>query len=239
MSGRRVLDALRSYPRRSPVTFGYVCLLLLTHAWVLYGLTAERADELLRQVSTNLDNLADHPVSAVLGSALFFDGTLTDVTSLYFPATVITLGLGVCCALAWAERRWGPLRAFGVFLAGHLGATLLTAAVITVALRQGWYADDVRRALDYGISYGAQTMMAAATLALPRLARLPWALFVVAWPFGGAEWAGPLPDFTTVGHVLAAVLGLLLVLPPVARRLDRRPAPAPKGRDPGPRPHGR
>ncbi|MCS0603572.1 hypothetical protein NX794_20485 [Streptomyces sp. LP11] len=226
MSGTRLTGAVRTYPRRSPLTLGYVGLLLLTHAWITYGLTAARADSVLRYISTDLDNLADHPLTALLGSALFFDGTLTDVTSLYFPATVITLGIGVCCCLAWAERRWGPLRAFAVFLASHIGTTLLTAAVIALALRQGWYADDVRRTLDFGISYGAQTMMAAATPALPRRARLPWAVFVVAWPFGGAEWEGPLPDFTTVGHVLAAALGFTLALPPVARRLVRRPTPA-------------
>ncbi|MBL1098405.1 rhomboid-like protein [Streptomyces coffeae] len=220
---KRLLDALRAYPSRSPVTFAYLCLLLLTHAWITWGLTADRAQTLLHYVSTDLDNLADRPGVALLGSALFFNGTLTDVTSLLFPATVITLGFGVCCCLAWAEQRWGPLRAFVVFLTGHIGTTLLTAGVITLALRHGWYPAEVRDTLDYGISYGTQTVMAATTAAVPRWARLPWAAFVVGWPIAGAEWAGPLPDFTTVGHVLAAALGFLLALPPVARRLIRRP----------------
>ncbi|MEU6314009.1 rhomboid-like protein [Streptomyces sp. NPDC047014] len=210
--------AVRSYPRRAPLTLAYVCLLLAGHAWIVYGLSAEQAADVLGYVSTNLDNLQDHPLTSLLGSALFFDGTLTDVASPDFIGTLITLGLGVCGFLAWAEYRWGRVRAVAVFLGGHLAATLLTAAVIAVALRQGWYPDDVRQSLDFGISYGAQTVLALGTLALPRWGRLPWAAFVLAWPLGGAEWQGPLPDFTTVGHLTAAVLGFALIAVPALRR---------------------
>ncbi|MCP9206773.1 rhomboid-like protein [Streptomyces sp. NEAU-Y11] len=226
----RPLDAVLALPRRSPVTFGYVCLLLLTHVWITRGLTEDRAQSVLRDISTNLDNLTDRPLAALLGSALVFDGTLTDVTSLLFPATVITLGLGVCWCLARAERRWGPLRAFAVFLTGHIGATLLTAGLIAVALRQGWYPDEVRGTLDFGISYGAQAVMAATTAMMPRRARLPWAAFVIGWPIAGVEWVGSLPDFTSVGHVLAAAIGFLFLLPPVAHRLSRGTPPSPDHR---------
>jgi hypothetical protein len=213
-----LLRTARAYPRRAPLTVTYVCLLLIGHAWVGYGLSAERSAALLGHLSTNLDNLHDHPVTALLGSVLFFDGSLTDVISLGFVGTFITLGLGVCCFLAWVERRWGKPRAVAVFLGGHVAATLLTAVVVTVALRHGWYPAAVRQASDYGVSYGAQTVMAVGTLALPRRRRLPWAVFVLAWPLGGAEWPGPLPDFTTVGHLLAAVLGFGLVAVPSTAR---------------------
>ncbi|MEV7443986.1 rhomboid-like protein [Streptomyces sp. NPDC091204] len=226
----RALRAVRGYPRRAPLTLAYVCLLLAGHAWLGYGLSADRAAGVLGYLSTNVDNLRDHPVSALLGSALFFDGTLTEVTSTDFVGTCITLGLGVCCFLAWAEHRWGKRRAVAVFLGGHVAATLLTAGVITVALRHGWYPAAVRQSLDYGVSYGAQSVLAIGTLALPRRGRLPWAVFVLAWPVGGAEWAGPLPDFTTVGHLTAAALGFgLLGVPAFRRRRVRaagRPSPA-------------
>ncbi|MGI5451194.1 rhomboid-like protein [Streptomyces sp. CA-243310] len=214
----RLLRAARDYPRRAPLTLTYVCLLLTAHVWIGHGLSADRAAAVLGHVSTNLDNLQDHPLSALLGSALFFDGTLTDVASTEFVGTFITLGLGVCCFLARAERRWGKLRSAAVFLGGHVAATLLTAAVIIVALRNGWYPEDVRHTLDYGVSYGAQTVLAISTPALPRRARLPWALFVLAWPLGGAEWSGPLPDFTTVGHLIAAAIGFALPAVPGFRR---------------------
>lgn len=234
-----LLRTARTYPRRAPLTFTYVCLVLVSHAWVSYGLSAERVAALLGHLSTNLDNLHDHPVTALLGSLLFFDGTLTEVTSLEFVGTFITVGLGVCCFLAWVERRWGKARAVAVFLGGHVAATLLTAVVVTVALRHGWYPAAVRQASDYGVSYGAQTVMAVGTLALPRRGRLPWAVFVLAWPLGGAEWTGPLPDFTTVGHLIAAVLGFGLVAVPAFRRPRGQAAKLPSaarghGSDPGP-----
>ncbi|MFD6230578.1 rhomboid-like protein [Streptomyces sp. NPDC060232] len=215
----RALRALWGYPRRAPLTFAYVCLLLATHAWVGYGLSADRSAGVLGYVSTNPDNLQDHPLSALVGSVLFFDGTLTDVASTGFVGTLITLGLGVGCFLAWAEHRWGAPRAMAVFLGGHVAATLLTAVVIAVALRQGWYPPAVRQGLDFGVSYGAQAVLAVGTLALPRWGRLPWAVFVLGWPLGGAEWmAGPLPDFTTVGHLVAAGLGFGLSAVPAFRR---------------------
>ncbi|MEU8927480.1 rhomboid-like protein [Kitasatospora sp. NPDC048545] len=206
-----VLRAVRTYPRRSPLTLCYVGLLVLGHVWVENLLSTDRADALRGYISTNLDNLHDHPVTALFGSALLFDGTLTDIASTGFGGTLITLGLGICCCLSWAERRYGGLRAAAVLLGGHIGATLITAVVILIALRHGWYPDSVRQDSDYGISYGAQTSLAFATLALPRWARLPWAAFVLAWPLSGdGEWPGPLPDFTTVGHLLSAGLGFAL-----------------------------
>ncbi|KMO94964.1 hypothetical protein ACS04_26355 [Streptomyces roseus] len=214
-----MLGAVRGYPRRAPLTLAYVCLLLVGHAWLGYVLSADQAASILGYLSTNLDNLQDHPLAALLGSVLLFAGTLTDVTSADFLGTLITLGLGVCCSLAWAEARWGRPRAVAVFLGGHVVATLLTAVVIAVALRRGWYPADVRHALDYGVSYGAQTVLAFGTPALPRRGRLPWAVFVLAWPLGGAAWDGPLPDFTTVGHLTAAALGFgLLGVPAFGRR---------------------
>ncbi|MFD5882763.1 MULTISPECIES: rhomboid-like protein [Streptomyces] len=230
------LRALREYPRRAPLTLVYVCVLLAGHAWLGYVLSAERAAGVLEYVSTNLDNLRDHPLSALAGSVLFFDGTLTDVASPGFVGTFITLGLGVCCFLARAEYRWGKRRAVAVFLGGHVAATVLTAAVIVVALRYGWYPAAVRESLDFGISYGAQTVLAAGTPALPRRGRLPWAVFVLAWPLGGAEWPGPLPDFTTVGHLIAALIGFSLPAVPALRRRrvrGARPPAAPGSPAPG------
>jgi len=209
-----VLRRLGRTVRRSPVTAGYVALLLATHPW---------ADRLGPVVSTNLHNLGADPVGALAGSALVFDGTLTPSFSLGFAGTLITLGGGVILALAYLERRYGAGRAFGVFAAGHVGATLLTAGVIETALARGWYPPEIRHASDFGISYGAQAAMAAAALRLRHRAwRLPALAAVFAWPLGGAGWSGPLPDFTTVGHLLAAAIGVAAA--PLLR--DRQPPPA-------------
>ncbi|MFE6054140.1 rhomboid-like protein [Kitasatospora sp. NPDC056446] len=230
-----LLRTLRTYPRRSPLTLCYVGLLLLGHVWVEDWLSPDRADTLRAYISTNLDNLHDHPVTALLGSALLYDGTLTDIASAGFGGTLITLGLGVCCCLAWTERRFGTRRAAAVFLGGHIGATLVTAAVILVALRYGWYPESVRQDSDYGISYGAQASLAFATLALPLWARLPWAAFVVAWPLSGdSEWPGPLPDFTTVGHLVSATLGFALACATAVTATRRRRTETLAAADAGP-----
>ncbi|WP_409496108.1 rhomboid-like protein [Amycolatopsis sp. cmx-11-12] len=201
---------LLSYLRRNPVTAGYLAFLLVSHLVLVRLLSLDRADSLLRWISTNLDNLDTHPVGALIGSILFFNGTLTEVWTLEFAGTVITLGLGVGWALAQLERRHGPLWTFSAFLAGHIGATLLTAPIIAYAIHHGWYPVSIRADLDYGISYGAQTALAMVTSGLSNRARPFWILFVLGWPLAGADFSGALPNFTTIGHLAAAGLGLMI-----------------------------
>jgi hypothetical protein len=229
------LRALPAYPRRNPVTAGYVLVLVLTHVWVSDVLSGGTAHRVLLSVSTNLDNLQDDPVGALIGSALFFDGTLNDVE---FLGPLITVGLGVVCGLAWLERRHGARRAFGIFLTGHVMATLITAQVIAFALMRGWYPQSIRHTLDFGVSYGTEAVFAAVTFALPRRARPFWVVFVLGWPFAGSEWDGPLPDFTTIGHLTAAAIGFTIAAGAMllAKRRNRtQPALAlPAGNAPAP-----
>jgi hypothetical protein len=199
----RIPAALLSYVRGGPWTTAVLVVLLVAHGWL-----AQRADadQVLARVSTNTDNLAAAPLTSLAGSLLFFDGPVLAAGS------VITLGLGVAGAFWWLETRAGPVRAATIFLAGHVGATLLAAVVITVAVRAGRYPAEVRSALDFGISYGSETVLAAVTVAMPRWAWAPWMLFVLGWPLADARWYGLLPDFTTVGHLFSAAIGLALGL---------------------------
>ncbi|MGW2920605.1 rhomboid-like protein [Streptomyces angustmyceticus] len=226
---RRAARALGTYVSRSPVTTGYAGLLLSTHLWCTAVLSTADAQRVMLGVSTNLDNLQDHPLRVLAGSVLFFDGTLTEITSEAFAGTLITLGLGVIVCLAWLERRYGARRAYALFVLGHLAATLLTVPVIHVALAQGWYPESVRHATDFGISYGAETVLAASALLLRR-ARWLAAAGVVAWPVLGGDWSGTLPDFTTVGHLLAAAIGFVCgaFLLRAARRTGPAPVPQPE-----------
>jgi hypothetical protein len=215
----RTIQALRTSVARAPVTTGYVALLVLTHLYFYQLMSANTSHRLLLAMSTNLDNLGHRPVRVLLASALFVDGTFTDVMSL--ASTVITFGIGVGCCLTWLEGRWGAPRAYAVFLAGHVGATLLTAVVIGVALAHGWYPPSVTGAVDVGISYGAEAVLAAVTPFLPLWTRLPWVVFVATWPVVGADWQGPLPDFTTVGHLVAAMIGFAIAAGLTVRRRRR------------------
>ncbi|MFI5497301.1 rhomboid-like protein [Actinoplanes sp. NPDC051859] len=217
----RLSGATQNLPRRAPMSFAYICLLVAGHFCVKYGMSTERADALYRHVSTNLDNLADHPLTAMFGSMLFFEGTLTNVLSLEFLGTFFTLILGVCFMLPWAEIRFGRMRAAAIFVGAHVGSTLLTAKFISVALKRKWYAAEVRREVDYGVSYGSQAVMAVGVLAFPRWARIPWGIFVAGWPLLRFEWLRRVPDFTTIGHLLPVIFGFGLAATRSIRGIGR------------------
>jgi hypothetical protein len=198
---RRVGPAVARYLVAGRWTVGYLVVLLAVHGWMA---VSDRADAFVAWAGTNVINLGTHPVGALVASALIVNGSLLD------PGTVITFWLGVAGALWWLESRWGPARAAVVYLGGHVGATLLTVPVILAAVRAGRYPDEVRTAIDVGISYGAQAALAAVVVTLPRWAWAPGAVFVLGWPLLDAEWSGLLPDFTTVGHLIAAGIGAVL-----------------------------
>jgi hypothetical protein len=165
---------------------------------------SDRADAFVAWASTNVVDLGTHPVGALGASALIVNGSLLD------PGTVITFWLGVAGALWWLESRFGPVRAAAVYLGGHVGATLLTVPVILAAVHAGRYPEEVLSAVDVGISYGAQAALAAVVVTLPWWAWAPGAVLVLGWPLLDAEWSGLLPDFTTVGHLIAAGIGAVL-----------------------------
>ena len=204
---------VRRWVVAGPWTIGYLVVLLGVHAWMSWTDPAP----FVAWASTNVVNLGTHPIGALLASALIVNGPLLD------PGTVITLWLGIGAALWWVESRYGVLRAAAVFLAGHVGATLLTVPVIFAAVRAGRYPEDIRTTVDVGISYGAQAALAAVVVALPRWAWAPWSVFVLGWPLLDADWSGLLPDFTTIGHLIAAGLGFLLAGTLLGTRRRRSP----------------
>jgi hypothetical protein len=195
----RVGRPVRAYVRAGPVTASFLVLLVVAHA----GLVLSGALAPVRTwASTNVENLGRHPVGSLAGSLVFLDnsGTIT-------AGTVLTVGLGVGVALWWLESRHGPVTAGVAFLGGHVGATAVTALVIVGAVGAGRYPPAVLTAVDVGISYGAQAATACAVVLLARWASVAGIAFVLVWPVLDARWAGPLPDFTTVGHLVAALVG--------------------------------
>jgi hypothetical protein len=205
----RAVRALARHVRRSPVTTAYVVTLLCVH-WIMgHALTPADSAGVKRYLSTNLDNLEHHPVQSIAGSAFLLDGSLTRVFTPDFGGVAITLVLGIAVVLARLEGKLGAARAYAVFAAGHVGATLIIAGLIAAATAAGWYPEQVRSALDIGISYGSQAALGCATLTLvPRRLRAAWFLFVLAWPLSGMSIVGRLPDFTTLGHWTSAGIGL-------------------------------
>jgi hypothetical protein len=192
----RLVRTVSGYPARNPVTAGYLALVLLD-SWLVGDLDQARAAAVLHAISTNLDNMARHPLFSLATSALVPAGGLQ-------VATVP----GIVGCLAWLERRFGARRAFGVFLAGHVLGTLVSLTMILLALHAGRYPAELRGALDYGVSYGALAALTAVSPFLPGWWGVPWAAFGLLYGFTETTWYGPLPDFSTVGHVSAALTGL-------------------------------
>jgi hypothetical protein len=184
--------------RRYPVTAGYlsaVAALALVMRFVFAdGMSAQVRDSL----STNAGNLADHPVNALLGSAFVLDpaGDGLVLTGLALVAVAVCLGA--------LEREVGPWRAVAVVLAGHVGATLVTAFVIS----SGVYPADLTDVIDVGAGYVAFTAAGAITLLGPLVLRVPWLALLVVFPLASAEWFGAVPEFPAVGHVAAVLIGL-------------------------------
>lgn len=198
----RACARARDYPRRSPVTSGYLVVLAVTDVLVFHMAAPAARRRLLLDISTNLHNLGRHPARSIAASMLVAD------TRASFLDELLIVGLGIAVCLAWLERRAGSLRAAALFVTGHVAATLVAALVILTAVRAGVYPASVEHGLDFGVSYGSITATAAAGWYLPRRARVPWAAVCVLYPLTAASWYAWLPDFTTVGHVAGALCGL-------------------------------
>ena len=150
---------------RVRVTVAYAATLVAVSA-VLLILGPYVQDRVLRHASTNLHNLAHGHFGTLLGSAFVVEAGPMWV---WLP--------GLICLLAVCETLFGSLRLIVAFAVGHIGATLLVAAGLAVAVESHWQAASVARAIDVGMSYGAAGALGALTGAVPRRWRWRW----VAW----------------------------------------------------------
>ena len=150
-------------------------------------------DVVVGRMSTNLHNLSRGRLSTLVGSAFVDDGG--DVY-LWLP--------GLVCLLALGELIWRGRGLVVTFAVGHIGATLIVAAGLVVALQAGWLPFSVARASDVGVSYGAVCVLGALTASIPSRWQPAW----VGWWLGIALMAASGADFTAVGHVLALLLGI-------------------------------
>ncbi|MET7908841.1 rhomboid-like protein [Streptomyces avermitilis] len=192
-------------PLGTPFTFAYALVLVVT------SLVAEYADpsfvHVLHQASsTDVAHLMRDPLLVLVASALWVAG---GVTSPY--------ALGFLLVLTALERRTGGRRTAGVFLLGHVLATLATEVPVGFAVLAGHLPDSSLHRLDYGISFG----VAACVGALAGLLT-PWLRCTILVVFGGSlvadlvEFADPMTDW---GHLMALSIGIGMW--PVVRRWQR------------------
>ena len=200
---RRVaFAAVRGYPRRNPMTFAYLMVILAGLGFLTKALSGPAADHLKITISTNPHNMAHNPLAVLLASPLF---TATDSGPLSH-LLIIGGGVGVC--MAALERHIGARRTVSVFLFANTIATAVATSVCAAGVHSGRYPAKWWDGYDYGISYGVLAIAAAVTPLVPRAVRLLWAAGVFAYPFVSAQWFGLLPNFATIGHETAAAFGL-------------------------------
>lgn len=186
-----------------PVTVCYV--LALTVVTVVWARAEPQAqDRVLAETSTNLDNLLHGRVSTLLSSAFVIGDTGTAMTAIPLLA----------CLVALVELRFGALHTLWTFLAGHIGATLIVAAGLWVGVSEHWLPNSTRVAEDVGVSYGTMTLFGSLIVILPKPQRIPWAL---TWAVIAAEGVWDARDFTSVGHLLSYIIGLVIGVRVIAR----------------------
>ncbi|WP_225987303.1 rhomboid-like protein [Streptomyces spectabilis] len=181
-------------PTGAPFTFGYAVVLLVT------SLVAEHADpsvisSMHQGSSTDVAHLADRPVFVLLASALWIAG---GITSPY--------AIGFLFVLTALERRVGALRAAGVFVLGHVVATLATEIPVGLSVLVGHLPGTSLHRLDYGISFGVAASVGALAGVL-----VPWLRWVVLAGFGWVlveDLIAFTDPMTNWGHLLALAVGV-------------------------------
>ncbi|MER7685703.1 rhomboid-like protein [Streptomyces sp. NPDC097610] len=181
-------------PTGTPFTFGYAAVLTVT-AMVTDYADPSLVHALQQGSSTDVAHLIREPVLVLLASALWMAG---GITSPY--------AIGFVLVLTALERRIGGLRAAGVFLLGHVVATLATEVPVGLSVLAGHLPDSSLHRLDYGISFGVATSVGA----LAGLLR-PWLRWPMLVVFGSMvvgdllEFADPMTDW---GHVMSLAIGV-------------------------------
>ncbi|MEU9172547.1 rhomboid-like protein [Streptomyces sp. NPDC048420] len=181
-------------PTGTPFTFVYGAVLAAV-SLVSAQLDPALVHTLHQGSSTDVAHLVRTPVLVLLASALWIAG---GILSPYAVALLFVL-----TAL---ERRIGGVRTAGVFLLGHVGATLATEVPIGVAVLVGHLPTSSLHRLDYGVSFGVAASLGALTgllrpwLRWPLLALFGWILVtdLIAFTDPMTNW----------GHLIALSIGV-------------------------------
>lgn len=176
-------------------TVGYVAALASVSTTILMHGPQVHA-QVIRHASTNLHNLAHGHLGTLWNSAF-----VIDEGPLYFWLPCLA------CLLAVAELQLRSLRLTVAFVVGHIGATLLVAAVLAGAIEIGWLPWSISRVSDVGMSYGALAALGALTAAIPGRWRPAWIGWWVSLGLATATIGG---GFTDAGHTVALLLGMLV-----------------------------
>ena len=204
----RAARCLRVAFREARATASYALALTITTA-TMQSVDPRIANQIVLSASTNLHNMSDHPVRALVTSAFVIQGDWGS----WVKAALCVL------VLVPAERWLGSLRATAVFAAGHVGATLLTQGAVAWGIARGVVPASAATMVDVGMSYGVAAVVGVLTYRWSHpLARLAWA---GVWLVYLGHDPVLDPSFTGFGHLLAILTGFL-AYPLAPRMRDKR-----------------
>ncbi|MGW2820393.1 rhomboid-like protein [Streptomyces sp. NPDC001443] len=192
-------------PTGTPFAFAFTAVLAVTSLITAYADPA-LVHTLHQGSSTDVAHLVRTPVLVLLASALWIAG---GVLSVY----------AICCVLVLTalERRIGGLRTAGVFLLGHVTATLATEVPVGLAVLVGRLPVSSLHRLDYGISFGvAAGVGALAGLLAPWLGRPVLVVFAAMLVRDLIGFADPMTNW---GHLMSLAIGCATW--PLTRRRHR------------------
>ncbi|GAB1328974.1 hypothetical protein ACE1SV_33130 [Streptomyces sennicomposti] len=190
---RSVPRAVAGYVRGAPGTYVWLAVLFVTTV-ALHHMSPRFETEFLRQRSTNLHELSEHPVRVLVASAMWSAG------GRWLPYAVLYTVFH-----AQAERRLGTPRWLAVCAAAHVLATLISEGALLWGIRRGVVPDSAVDTLDVGVSYALAGVVGVLTWCVPR----PWRYGYAAAALG--FFAVPLATgrtFTDLGHFTAVLIGL-------------------------------
>jgi hypothetical protein len=155
---RAVLRRVRTL-RVTPV---YVVLVLGVWAALCVGAGAAARDAVVHANSTNVSNLLHGRFYTLLTSAVLLEGRACLLAVL---ALGVVLGIG--------ELAWGRVDVIGVFLSGHIVASLLVSGGLAAGISLHHLCQRLATVADVGVSYGTMAVLGA-LLVSGRLRRPAW-----------------------------------------------------------------
>jgi hypothetical protein len=202
---RWIAPRAAQYVRSAPGTYAYLFVLLIT-TWVLQTSSSRIANQLLLERSTNLHHLSRDPVRVLFASAFWVSSGLELFGWIALFSVVV----------APVERWLGTARTATVFFLGHVGATLLTAVGLWLALRADLVESSVANARDVGASYGFFAVAAVLVYRLGGISRRVYATGLVLWVVVDLALSD---SFANFGHLAALAIGIACF--PISRRRGR------------------